>query len=359
MGLSLIQCHSLIPAHFMTTRLETPITVGIVGLGRAGWGLHFEPIQKLSGFKITAVADPLPERREEAAGLTGCATFPSIDELLEKSDAQLVVIATPSSTHYDDTLKALKAGRHCITEKPLALSFPEANELVALARENKLQLFVHHSHLHLPSYHHLKKVVESGRLGELFTLRTCWGNYARRWDWQTLKKNGGGQLNNTCPHILSVVLPLLGSPVKEVFADLRNIKDAGDAEDHVHVVLKTESGVTADVLVSSAFALSGPRWLLCGKHGTMLSDGQNGTIRYYDGANVAPLSVLDAAAPDRQYMRETLPWQEEELTAEPVPVKSFHENVIEVLTGKAEPVVTPESAAEVTRVIDLILEAAK
>ena len=67
----------------MTTPLETPISVGIVGLGRAGWMLHLEPIQKLPGFQITAVADPLAERREEAASLTGCATFSSLDELLE------------------------------------------------------------------------------------------------------------------------------------------------------------------------------------------------------------------------------------------------------------------------------------
>jgi len=343
----------------MTTPLETPISVGIVGLGRAGWMLHFEPIQKLPGFQITAVADPLAERREEAASLTGCATFSSLDELLEKSDARLVVVATPSATHYEDVLKVLKAGRHCIAEKPLALSFPEAEELAAVAQKAGLGLFVNHSHLHMAPYHHLKEVIDGGRLGELFTLHVCWGNYARRWDWQALRKNGGGQLNNTCPHTLSIILPLLGSPVKEVFADLRNIKDAGDAEDHVHVMMKTESGVTASMVVSSAFALSGPKWLLCGTRGSLLSDGQTGTLRFYDGAKVPPLSVLDAAAPGRKYLQETLPWQEEQVTAPPAPVKGFHENVLDVLTGKAEPVVTPEGAVEVARVMDMIHKAAE
>ena len=253
--------------------LPTPITVGIVGLGRAGWTLHLEPILKLSGFKIVAVADPLAERCQEAAALTGCEQFATIDQLLEKSDARLVIVATPTSTHYEDGLKVLKAGRHCVVEKPLALETAQADELVSLARERGLGLFVHHSHLHLPAYHHIKGVIDSGVLGDLFSVRVCWGNYARRWDWQTLKKNGGGQLNNTCPHVLSLVLPLLGSPVKRVFADLRNIKDAGDAEDHVHMVLQAESGVTADVVVSSVMALSGPKWILCGSRGTMISDG--------------------------------------------------------------------------------------
>jgi predicted dehydrogenase len=101
--------------------LQPPITVGIVGLGRAGWALHLEPILKLSGFKIVAVADPLAERCQEAATLTGCEQFATIDQLLEKSAARLVIVATPTSTHYEDGLKVLKAGRHCVVEKPLAL----------------------------------------------------------------------------------------------------------------------------------------------------------------------------------------------------------------------------------------------
>ena len=50
--------------------LSTPVRVGILGLGRAGWNLHFEPMRKLAGYQIVAVADPLPERAQEAASLT-------------------------------------------------------------------------------------------------------------------------------------------------------------------------------------------------------------------------------------------------------------------------------------------------
>lgn len=344
----------------LNTPLETPITVGIVGLGRAGWNLHLQPLIKLPGFKIVAVADPLPERRKEASDLTGCAEFLTIDELLAGSDARLIVVATPSASHNEDVQKVLEAGRHCIAEKPLAFSSKDANALVATAKERGLGLFVHHAHLHFPEFYFLKSVIESGDLGELFSIRAFWGFYGRRWDWQTLKKNYGGQLNNTCPHALTIVLPLLGSPVKDVFADLRNIKDAGDAEDHVHAVLRTESGVTADVVVSSVMAQAAPRWLLCGSRGTFSSDGKVGKLRFYDGKAVPPLTVLDTAAPGRQYLSETLPWQEREITADSnAPVPAFHQNVLDVLTGKADPIVTPESAAEVVRVTEMLHNAAK
>lgn len=337
----------------------TPITVGIIGLGRAGWSLHLEPISKLEGFKIISVADPVAERTQEAADKVGCQQFGNLDELLQGSDAQLVVIATPSHLHYSDIKKVLSAGRHCVAEKPLALSSKEADELVALAQEKGLQLFINHTHLHNPIYNHLQAVVDSGILGPIFHAQINWCSYGRRWDWQTLKKNGGGTLNNTCPHTLSTILPLLGSKVKSVWADLRNIKDAGDAEDHVNVFLKTENGTTGNIVVSTASAIGGNTWSLYGKYGTLVSDGANSKLKYYDPATAAPLSVIDAAAPGRQYLKETLEWVEKTEVVPPSPVPKFHENILDVLTKGATPIVTAESAAEVVRVTEMAYAAAE
>lgn len=332
---------------------ENPLSVAVVGLGRAGWDLHLKPLLGHPGFTISAVADPIPERCQEAVQLTGCRQFSSIDELLEAVPCELVVVATPSSSHYSDTTKVLNSGRHCILEKPMAMNFIEADQLRALAQERGLRLFVHHNYLHRAEYHHLQRVLASNVLGPLFHLRAFWGGYQRRWDWQTLKKNGGGKLNNTCPHILSIVLPLLGSRVKAALADLKIVKDAGDAEDHVHLVLRTDDGVEADIIASSAIALDAPRWMLCGKYGTLVCNGEKSRVRYYDPSKVPPIAVLDAAAPQWLYQKETLPWEEKESVVEPPPVKPFHENVHDVLRHQGQQVVTPESAVEVLRVLEL------
>lgn len=338
---------------------STPITVGIVGLGRAGWHLHFTPLQALQGcFKIVAVADPATERAQEASAETGCAIFSNIDELLAGSDAQVVVVATPSNTHYSDIKKVLNAGRHCIAEKPVALSQKDADELVALAAETGLKLFIHHVHLHKAEYNYLQSVVDSGILGPIFHVQGNWQGYARRWDWQTLRKNGGGQLNNTCPHTLSVILPLLGSRVIEVNADLRNIKDAGDAEDHANVFLKTENGTTGSFIVSTAIALPGPRWTVCGKYGTLQSDGTKAKLRYYNPAEAADLTVLDGAAPGRKYLTETLNWIEKELEIPECPVADFHRNAYDVISCGAKQIVSPEGAADVVRVTEMAMRAA-
>ncbi len=330
------------------------IPVAFVGLGRSGWNIHFKPISKMPGFKVVAVADPAAERCQEAVDLTGCKAFASIDELLANTDAQFVVVATPSMMHYEDATKVLNSGRHCLVEKPMAMTQVDADRLVALAKEKGLHLFTNHTHLFLADYHHLRKVIDSNILGPLFHFRCFWSNYRRRWDWQTLRKNGGGELNNTCSHALTVVLPLLGSPVKSVTADLRNIKNAGDTEDHVQLLLRTESGITADVTVTTAFALDGvPKWILAGKYGSLVSDGVVSKIRYYDPSKLPPISAFDAAAPNREYGKETIPWEDKELPVEPSVAGSPHQNIYDVLTGQAQAVVTPESAAEVVRVTEM------
>ncbi len=334
------------------------ISVGIVGLGRAGWHLHFEPLRTHGEFRIAAVADPDPARCAEAAGLTGCATFGSLDQMLGATDATLIVVATPSRFHYTDALRVLKSGRDCLLEKPMAITVEEATALADAARTFARRLFVHHQHVHRPEYHHLKTVLKSGVLGPLFHFRAFWGSYTRRWDWQCLVKNGGGQLNNTCPHIFSIVLPLLGSKVTSVDCEMRNIKDVGDAEDHVDMTLRTEASVTANLVVSSAVAVTSPRWMLFGKFGALECNGKTSRLRYYDPEKAQKLTIVDAAPEGRKYLTEELPWVEKQLEVEPPGgVPSFHQNVYDVLSGAGEQLVTPESAVDVMRVLEMARQA--
>lgn len=330
------------------------VSVAIVGLGRAGWDLHLQPVREIPGFEITAVTDPLAERRREAVEMTGCAEFPDLEALLAESDAELVIIATPSLNHVADTLKVLEAGRHCIVEKPVAFAYSDAEKIFDLARQKERKVFVNHSYLHFGEIHHLLKAIRSGKLGKIFSIQTSWSSYSRRWDWQTLRKNGGGLLSNVGPHLLSMLLPMIGAPATAVYAEMKTIKDAGDAEDYLFAVLQAGNGITAKLTASTAGALSDPRWLIWGTTGALVSDGTSVKLRYYDAAKAQPLRVVDGAAPARQYSQETLPWEEEEWNITEDGVISFHQNVWDVLTHEADQIVTPESVLDVVRIMDQI-----
>jgi scyllo-inositol 2-dehydrogenase (NADP+) len=183
-------------------------------------------------------------------------------------------------------------------------------------------------------------------------------HFARRNDWQTLARNGGGVLNNTCVHFLDQILQLLPGKVNDVMGDLKQIASAGDVEDHVKALIRTDAGATADIEVSSAenLAVTLPKWIICGTCGTFTGDGKNYTVRWFDPAQVQPLEVIEGPAAERRYGNDDkLPWQAKSGSVEEAAsIGEFYDNVFAVLRGGGEMVITPQSVRETMRVISLI-----
>lgn len=336
---------------------QYPIRYGVVGLGRAGWDIHVAGLRNRSDAKIVAVVDPVAERRAEAESSFGCKSYTKLGQLLANADVEVVVIATPSVFHGPDSKKALKAGKHVVVEKPMAMSLAEADSMIAAAKAAGKQLFVHQNYRFNREFTHLAEVVASGIIGKIYHVRMNQFHFARRNDWQTLAKNGGGVLNNTCPHYIDQIMQLLGAPAKLVMGDLRQIASSGDVEDHVKAFIRAENGATADMEVSSAqnIAAAMPKWVLAGEYGTLTMNGQNSTIRYFDPKKVGPLPVVEGAVAGRKYGNDDkLPWEEKVVPAQGQDKGNFYDNVFGVLREGKPMVVTPESVREVIRVIGLI-----
>ena len=335
------------------------IGYAVVGLGRAGWDIHVHQLRGRADAKIVAVVDPVKARRDQAASEFGCKAHESLSDVLKPGDVEVVVIATPSAAHADETIAALRAGKHVVVEKPMATSLGEADAMIAAAEKAGRKLFIHQNYRFFPEFLHLKDVIDSGLIGRVFHIRNYISNFARRNDWQTLARNGGGVLNNTCVHFLDQILQLLPGKVTRVMADLKQIASAGDVEDHVKAFLKTDAGATADMEISSAenVAMLLPKWILCGTHGTLTNDGNKSIVRWYDPAEVKPLMVLDGPAADRKYGNaDTLPWQEKTIDIPARPHGAFYDNVAGVLRRNEVMRVTPQSVREVMRVLTLIRE---
>lgn len=335
--------------------MKKPITVAVVGLGRAGWSIHINKIKDRDDFRVVDVADPDSGRRQEAVDELGCGAHPDIDVLLAETDAELVIVATPNLNHEADAARVLESGRHCILEKPMAMNHAGALRLIELSKKTGRHLFVHHQRRFGPEFLFLREIIDSGILGNVFEIQLCWGGFARRNDWQTLRKNGGGVLNNTGPHIVDLATNLIDAPAVSMLSDMQHIKDAGDTDDHVHFFMKNAKGQNVDLMVTTCLALPKPRTVLMGSCGTLMAhDDKKAKLRYFDPSKVEPLEVVEGAAPGRKYGNEdVLPWQEEERDMVPSqPAEEFYDNVGAVLAEGAPLVVTPESAAEVIRIIE-------
>lgn len=336
-----------------------PVRYGVLGLGRAGWNIHVHNLRNRPDAKIVAVADPMEERRQQATSELGAKAYKTLAQMLKDPNVEVVVVATPSFSHGPDSKKALKAGKHVVVEKPMAMSVAEAQSMAKVAQETGKKLFVHQNYRFFADYNFLKETIESGIIGQVFHMRNTLTNFKRRNDWQTLAKNGGGVLNNTCPHFIDQILQFLGAPVKQVMGDLRQIASAGDVEDHVKAFIRAENGCTADMEITSVenVAVTQPKWIFAGTHGTITCDGKSATINYFDPAQVKPLVVVEGAAADRKYGNEdVLPWQTKTLSIEEN-VKNkdnFYDNVYGVLRTGQQMRVTPESVIEVIKTIAAI-----
>jgi predicted dehydrogenase len=98
----------------------------------------------------------------------GIETAADYEEVLVRADVKIVAIATPVSLHFEIAKKALMAGKHCWIEKPMTVNAAEAEELIALADERGLKIFVDHTFIYTGAVRKMKEIVTSGRLGEIY-----------------------------------------------------------------------------------------------------------------------------------------------------------------------------------------------
>ncbi len=330
---------------------KNPLKVAVVGLGRAGWDIHVRRLRGDDRFRITAVADWLPDRLQEAADEFGCATYKTHQALLKAADADVVVVASFSDTHPAITRDALKAGFHAICEKPIADSVAAAKSMIATAEQTGKTLLIHHNYRFFPETRYLLDVINSKRLGEVFEIRMRALHFGRRWDWQTMRRHDGGVLNNTCPHFIDIGLQLLGSPVKDLFCDLKQLLSLGDVEDHVKVILRGENGRVYDMEVSSVCKFDEPKWTVLGSLGTLTSDGRTSKLEWINPKASSKLQQIESPLPGRAYCSDKgLEWHSTEEPAVGPSIGDFYDNVWAVLREKKKPVVTPQQALEVVRV---------
>jgi predicted dehydrogenase len=292
---------------------HAPINVGIAGLGRSGWDIHAEALAGLADqFNIIAVCDPDSARQTEAQERFGCRTYSEYANLVADREIELMVVATPSQLHVSNTIAALRAGKHVLVEKPMGKNLIDVDEMIAAAKETGQILTVNQNYRYAADFRKVKEIIGSGVLGRILQIRMAVHQFQRRWDWQTLKKYGGGILNNHGAHLIDWAMLLINDPEPDVFCHMEATPlYAGDADSHVKLVLHPQKGALIDIELTHACAYPQDNWVVMGTQGSLTSDRRTVRWKYFDPKE-APALVLDTQpTSDRSYNREELPWREE------------------------------------------------
>ena len=184
--------------------MEKPIRIGLVGLGRAGHGMHKKELEtRQDKFQFYAVCDIIEERTKPFVEEFGSKPYTSYEEMLKDDNVELVSIATRSCDHYKHAKMALLAGKDVMLEKPFCMHPEESRELIALGSQPAgPHLYIRHNRRFEKGFCKAMEIIDSGILGEVFEIKLSRNSYQRRCDWQTISEFGGGQLLNWGPHII-------------------------------------------------------------------------------------------------------------------------------------------------------------
>lgn len=285
------------------------IKVGVVGFGRSGCGIHADTMARMKErFEVVAICDPLPDRRSHEA-FPAARPYGEISALLADPEVELVVVAPPNYLHARYSVMALEAGKHVLCEKPFGFTTCDVDAMIAAAERSGKILQPFQQRRYEEDFQKVREIRRSGILGDITFIRNSLCNFGRRWDWQTTRQFGGGQLYNNLPHHLDHALELFGDAEPEVWCRFDNALSSGDAEDQVRILLSAPGAPLIEIEFLATAALSTDRWFVCGTAGTLKGDTKRLDWKYVDWSTMPPRPLDTRPTEGRGYNQETLDWR--------------------------------------------------
>lgn len=315
-----------------TVPASRKIRFALVGCGRISAN-HIEAIESQGeSAELVAVADNDPAALQRAIARTSVPGFPSLDALLAGSDPDLVVLATPSGLHAAQAIQVARAGRHVMSEKPMATRLEDGRAMVRATDEAGVHLFIVKQNRKNPTLQLLKRAIEQGRFGRihLVTVNVFWNRPQAYYDssaWRGTWEFDGGAFMNQASHYVDMLDWLIG-PVASVQAYAATLGRRIEVEDTGVLALQWRAGTLGSLNVTM---LTYPRNL----EGSITVLGETGSVRV-GGIAVNRIDHWQFAQPD------AMDAEVERASYETTSVYGkghlrYYENVIQAVRGQAEP----------------------
>ena len=224
--------------------------VGIVGYGVVG-KTRFHSIVKNTPYKVTAISENnLIARKDIPKNID---VFEDYQSLIEQSNVDIVFISLPNKFAANATVLSLKKGLHVFCEKPPARTLAELEEVLLVSQQHPgLKLMYGFNHRFHHSVEEAKLIIEENSLGRLINMRGVYGKSQmisfNQSDWRTRREeSGGGILLDQGIHMLDLMRYLSGEDFSEIFSFIDNAFWNFDVEDNAYVLMKSQTGVVAQL----------------------------------------------------------------------------------------------------------------
>lgn len=334
------------------------IQVGLIGYGIAGQVFHAPIINAVPKLKLSKVVERHSERSRDR--YPWVEVIKNVDALFNDPTIDLVVIATPNSSHFELAQQALSARKHVVIDKPFTTSSTQAQQLIDLAQQNNCILSVHHNRRWDGDFQTVKQLVEQGHLGRLVEYEAHYDrfrNTLKPGAWRETPDLGSGILFDLGSHLVDQAQVLFGLP-QAITADIRNQRTGAKADDYFEIGLDyadLKVILRAGMLVREL----GPHFILHGTEGSFVKYGM-------DPQEAALRQGLTPSEPDwgmePQAQWGTLNTQignlhfHGQLETIRGCYQAFYQNIYQAIDHGAALAVQPEQARNTIRIIELALQ---
>jgi UDP-N-acetyl-2-amino-2-deoxyglucuronate dehydrogenase len=324
-----------------------PVRFALAGCGRIS-ASHFAAMRSHGDrIELVAVCDEDPAALDAATRLTGARGFRSLPELLGGSNADIVVLSTPSGLHCEQAIQVAQSGRHVMTEKPMATRWEDGKRMVQACDAAGVRLFVVKQNRHNATLQLLKRAVDKGRFGRIFmvTVNVFWTRPQSYYDsarWRGTWEFDGGAFMNQASHYVDLLDWLVG-PVESVHAYTGTLARNIEVEDTGVANIRWRNGALGSINVTM---LTWPSNL----EGSITVIGEKGTARVGGVAvnEIQHWAFAEADEDDRRVSDASYRTASVYGPGHP----TYYDNVIKVLRGEAEPYT---DGREGLRVLELLI----
>ena len=336
--------------------MQRPVRLGLIGCGgivRLSHAPGYQAIPKL--VRVTALADPVADNLGQLGEMLAVPAerrYADYREMLERAELDAVTIATPHHMHAEQAIDAAAAGVAVVSEKPMATSGEQAQEVLAAVRRHGVPYAVVHNFLFTPGMERARALLAAGAAGTPYfgRAKSLFNKTDDQADpntvWRASLAAGGGAINDTAYHEIYLLETLVGSPVRYVEARVATQHFAFDVDDLALLLLEHANGALSTVATA---------WCVPGGGGAGARDaGESANLAEVQGP-AGGVRVMRRGRGLWQYARGTRQWQEVALPAQPAWAESGHGRyfaaTFEALANGAQPPIGGELALHNLRII--------
>jgi len=342
--------------------MKKTINTGLIGFGNSGQTFFAPFIAANPGFNLKKISTSDPEKVAKAKLIyPGAEVVNHAGNIINDPNIELVLVGSPNTSHFDLTKQALLAGKHVLVEKPFTITSAEADELIALAKQQNLVLSVHHNRRFDSGHNTVKKVLASGVLGTLAEMEVHYDRYRlslRPAAWREKPLPGSGIFYDLGAHLIDATLNLFGKP-KELTCMLTTQRPGGlEVEDNFELIM-WYPGLKVTLKGGMLVKEAGPVYTIYGYKGTFIKYGMDvqeealkaGHKPTEPNWGVEPESIWGHVTLDDngKTITQTIP-------SEPGRYQDLFQNLYEAIAEGKELIVKPEQARTTIRIIELAFQ---